>query len=92
MHAIILIVYAFLTYVGLSAQSISELEQQPIQPSSEDHVFDPSFDIFVEDLLRELHVPGLSVAVVDNGKIASKVTSALCLTPCSEPPLYQWRL
>lgn len=63
-----------LTLVGVSADTVLGLPQQPIQISSdEDVIFDPAFDAFVENLLQELHVPGLSIAVVDNGKIASKV-------------------
>lgn len=42
--------------------------------SPTDRAFDYAFDRFVEDTLHDLHVPGLSIAVVDSGKIASKVT------------------
>lgn len=43
-------------------------------PSEELTLFDNAFDDFVESTLRELHVPGLSVATVDNGRISSKVS------------------
>ena len=78
MHFITYVAWSLLTSVGVSADDTSDLEQQPIQPPCEDDVFDPSFDIFVEDTLRELHIPGLSIAVVDNGKIASKVAPPQC--------------
>ena len=49
--------------------------QQPIQITSEDEpLFDTTFDAFVEATLQKWHVPGLSIAVVDNGKTVSKVS------------------
>jgi hypothetical protein len=55
--------------------------QQPLGDAGNDHTpFDSSFDGLVEKTLRQWHVPGLSIAVVDNGKIASKVA---CLILCS---------
>lgn len=73
MRVIIQVVFCLFTFVCLSVQRNPGLVQQPIRPSNEDDVFDPSFDTFVDDLLQELHVPGLSVAVVDDGTITSKV-------------------
>ena len=47
--------------------------QQPIPHWNKDPLFNSAFDAFVEATLQEWHVPGLSIAVVDNGKIVSKV-------------------
>lgn len=77
MHFMNHIAWALLTSAGTNADSPSGFEQQPLKPLGEDNVFGPSFDIFVEDTLRELHVPGLSIAVVDNGKITSKVSPTI---------------
>ena len=62
-----------LASVAVSSDAETIVNQQPVQSLSEDGVFNPSFDSFVEDTLREWHVPGLSIAVVDNGNIVSKV-------------------
>ena len=62
----------FSTIVGVHADTRLASQQQPIQITSDS--FDPSFDEYVEDLLKECHVPGVSVAVVDNGKVTSKVS------------------
>lgn len=67
------ILWLVLINTGFSNYGTWGSEQQPLGPSSEDNPLDPSFDIFVEDTLRKLHVPGLSIAVIDNGKITSKV-------------------
>ena len=49
--------------------------QQPVVPAAEtERWLDSDFDAFVETTLRQLHVPGLSIAIVDDGKIYSKVT------------------
>ena len=37
-------------------------------------VLSNDFDSFVEATLRSLHVPGLSIAVVDDGEVFSKVS------------------
>ena len=70
-----------------SAGKVSALgqTQQPVQITSEDKpAFDSSFDAFVKATLLEWHVPGLSIAVVDNGKTTSKVSSCrLICTPSS---------
>ena len=50
------------------------LSQLPIQITSEENTpFDSAFDAFVEATLLEWHVPGLSIAIVDDGKVFSKV-------------------
>jgi hypothetical protein len=78
MHFVTYVAWFLLTSVGVSADDIPDLEQKAIQPPCEDDAFDTSFDTFVEDTLRELHVPGLSIAIVDNCKIASKVSPPQC--------------
>lgn len=45
-----------------------------------DGPFDESFNAFVEDILDRLHVPGLSIAVVDDGIVYSKVTGSPLLS------------
>lgn len=71
----LLLIYAvsFLsTFVSVHAAAGLASQQQPIQTTSDP--FDPVFDDYVEDLLKECHVPGVSIAVVDNGRITSKVS------------------
>lgn len=64
-----------LSLAGVRADAASQLPQQPIiLRSGLDEGFDSIFDDFVEKTLKEWHVPGLSIAVVDNGKIVSKVS------------------
>lgn len=69
MRLLIYVVCFLTTFVGVLSDSS---QQRPIQPTSDP--FDPSFDEYVEDLLKECHVPGVSIAIVDNGRIASKVS------------------
>ena len=52
--------------------------------SKHNSVFDQAFDTLVEKTLRQWHVPGLSIAVVDNGRIISKV-GFICAC-CSKRP------
>ena len=55
--------------------------QQPLQVAAKGNTpFDPSFDALVEKTLTQWHVPGLSIAMVDHGRIASKV--ALLILCC----------
>ena len=68
-----LIACLLLTCSGVCASGRSLAAQKALSLTKDDTVFDPSFDVFVEDTLRELHIPGLSIAVVDGGKIVSKV-------------------
>ena len=72
-----------LASVGLSAGT--KIEQQTILSPSEHDVFSPGFDSFVEDTLNQLHIPGLSIAVIDNGNIASKVITREWPSLCRNP-------
>jgi CubicO group peptidase (beta-lactamase class C family) len=74
MHPIVVTASLLFTSAGFATNGLSNSRQQPVQQTTKDNAFDSSFDRFVEGVLRELHVPGISVAVVDNGKIASKVS------------------
>lgn len=76
MHSLISIGCLLSTFISVHGDGWPALSQQPIQPGNElnEDPFDPSFDDYVEDLLKECHVPGISIAVVDNGRIFSKVT------------------
>ena len=69
--------YATLSFVSLLSigiATVNGLSQQPIQITSGDNgPFDTEFDAFVEATMHVWHVPGLSIAVVDNGTIFSKV-------------------
>lgn len=60
------------TFVSVHAAAGLASQQQQMQTTSDP--FDPVFDDYVEDLLKECHVPGVSIAVVDNGRITSKVS------------------
>ena len=74
MYPLIYIGCLLSTFPGLYADAWRASEQRPIQNINENKdPFDPLFDDYVEDLLKECHVPGVSIAVVDNGRIASKV-------------------
>jgi hypothetical protein len=78
MRCVICALLILLSVVNVGKATLSGTLQQLIRPPSEDKpVFDSAFDAFVQATLREWHVPGLSIAVVDNGKIFSKVS----LTP-----------
>lgn len=49
-------------------------QQQPIQVTDQDEgPFNAQFDMFVNLMMQLFHVPGLSIAVVDDGKTFSKV-------------------
>ncbi len=72
------VAWSLLLPLSVTADNVPNLEQQPIQLPHEDDPFDHNFDTFVEDTLRELHIPGLSIAVVNNGKISSKVQPSQC--------------
>ena len=67
------------------------LPQQPLQAASDEEAFfDSSFDTWVEEALKIYHVPGLSLAVIDRGKIVSKVSlspilSHFILHYCQDP-------
>ena len=77
----LLLVPLLLVSVGKATLSGTLQQQQRLQTTSQDKsLFDSAFDAFVQATLREWHVPGLSIAVVDNGKVSSKVS----LTP----PIY----
>ena len=74
MYPLIYISCLLSTLPGLYADAWPASEQRPMQIINENKdPFDPLFDDYVEDLLKECHVPGVSIAVVDNGRIASKV-------------------
>lgn len=73
MYFTLLIAWSLWASVAVGSVAETYVSQQPVQSFYEDRVFNPSFDSFVEETLRELHIPGLSIAVVDNGNIASKV-------------------
>ena len=54
----------------------AELPQQPFVTANEhDRWLDSDFDAFVQSTIGRLHVPGLSIAIVDEGKIYSKVAA-----------------
>jgi CubicO group peptidase (beta-lactamase class C family) len=40
-------------------------------------LMDDEFTAYVESLLQEYHVPGISIAIVDNGKVSAKVRRLL---------------
>lgn len=65
----------FLTIViGIYADGGLPSQQQPIQSLRQTiNPFDPTFDSYVEDLLQKCHVPGMSIAIIDGGRITSKV-------------------
>lgn len=86
MYSLIYTVCLLSIFVSVHADAGLASQQQPIQTSS--NPFDPLFDDYVEDLLKECHVPGVSIAVVDNGKISSKVSLPRpCSTSSSSRPL-----
>lgn len=64
----ILLIYSLVNVCGAT---VLEPQQQRIQAANFE--FDSAFDAFVEDTLEDWHVPGLSIAVIDNGKVFSKV-------------------
>ncbi|KAK3657605.1 hypothetical protein LTR56_002380 [Elasticomyces elasticus] len=48
-------------------------DQRPLQPAVHNAgPFDADFDAFVDRVLKQLYVPGFSIAVVDGGKVHSK--------------------
>ncbi len=78
MHLSIYVVCFLSTFVSVQANARLEPQQEPIQTTSESNdPFTPFFDAYVEDLLKECHVPGVSIAVVDNDRITSKVSLPL---------------
>lgn len=64
----ILLIYSL---VNVREATAAELQQQPIQAANFE--FDSAFDAFVENTLEDWHVPGLSIAIIDHGKVFSKV-------------------
>lgn len=63
----------FLILIAVGTASQPEQNQQPIHADSKPKSpFDADFDVFVELTLQVLHVPGLSIAVVDHGEVYSK--------------------
>lgn len=60
--------------LALASADLTAPQQQPLAFGQDDTVFDADFDRFVEEALQDWHVPGMSIAVVDNGKIESKVS------------------
>jgi len=46
---------------------------------ADNNPFDPSFDSFVDSLMKSWHIPGLAIAVVHENKTWSKVISLLAL-------------
>lgn len=71
-----------LTLAGVSADDVHSSQQPIILQSEQAEILDTAFDDFVEKTLKEWHVPGLSIAVVDNGKISSKVSLSLLIRAC----------
>lgn len=84
MHHVAYAVLLISSLVGISKADLLGEQQQPLQTSKRE--FDSEFDAFVEETLREWHVPGLSVAVIDKDTIISKVWSSfhpsLFITQC----------
>lgn len=65
----------FLLVSAVIADALDGSAQQPlVAPGENSATFDADFDDFVERLLQYWHVPGLSIAVIDHGKIKSKVS------------------
>lgn len=63
-----------LIVLPLIVADLTEPQQQPLGAINHDGtVFDADFDRFVEEAILDWHVPGMSIAVVDNGRIESKV-------------------
>lgn len=59
----------------LSALSLLTLaDQRILNENDASNPLTPEIDSLIEQLLELYHVPGLSIAVIDNGNIASKVT------------------
>ena len=78
MHCLGCAILILWAWVSASKASTAGLSQQRLQTTSEDKPpFDSDFNAFVEATLLEWHVPGLSIAVVDNGKTVSKVLFSL---------------
>ena len=72
-----------LTLAGVRAEDVPQSQQRPIiLQDRHDEIFDSAFDDFVEKTLKEWHVPGLSIAVVDRGKISAKVSISLLIRAC----------
>ena len=70
------LVVSVLSRFGVDAAP--EAQQQPLQTPSETYAeFDPEFNAFVEETLREWHVPGLSIAVIDDGVVYARVRCPL---------------
>jgi hypothetical protein len=73
-------VNTYLLLLSLSGLGIATDRQQPLQAASKhDSWFDLDFDKLAESTLHQWHVPGLSIAVIDNGKISSKVAHSFVL-------------
>ena len=85
MHYLVCAILILWPLVCASRATVLGLSQQPIQITSEENTpFDSAFDTFVEATLLEWRVPGLSIAIVDDGKVFSKVSShRLICTPSS---------
>lgn len=49
----------------------AKAEKTSMQPGTE--YFDDSFSRLVDSLLDQHHVPGISIAVIENGKVYAKV-------------------
>lgn len=79
MHLIVrcYLVVASLRNIGNAVEHQSPLWAQLSTYNLGDVIFDPSFDAIVESTLLKHHVPALSIAVVDNGRITSKVSPHL---------------
>jgi hypothetical protein len=75
MYPLIYIGCVLSTFLGVYADAWPASQQRLVQSVNENKdPFDPLFDGYVEDLLRQCHVPGVSIAVVDGGRITSKVS------------------
>lgn len=73
---------AFLALLALSvtAQAVGEdAAQRPLQSSDDDSsVLSSDIGAYIEGLMKEWHVPGLSVAVVDGDKTWAEVPISQC--------------
>ena len=79
-------VYTLVLLLSISSIGIATDRQQPLEAASAySGWFNPDFDDLVESTLRQWHVPGLSIAVIDNGQISSKVAHSYVLPISSAP-------
>ena len=67
------LLFAFITLVHCWTTPFGQVRLHRSKTGDSEQIFDTGFDDFVVDILETLHVPGLSLAIIEGDEISSKV-------------------